>query len=249
MRYQIRLNEPERLNLANETFIKQVSQLDVQTNESIYALFKKNEKELQAIKYRSHEVKKQLTLMSKMRCSFCSRIMAIDSSPSLKNSPTIEHIKEKINYPLLIYRWDNMLHSCSRCNNCRGEKIYKDLYLDPTKIDSICDYFTFKSDGSLTPNTNLNDSDYQRSLYMIELYNLNSESKKNLFMKNERKKFMEQISNPKFEQMLLLENIISEDDLIKSELVKFYSLYVKYRYYIKKGGLFEKIDQLYEKCN
>lgn len=153
--------------------------------------------------YRTSEVKKFLLDSSKNRCAICTR--SIYDSNWLKsdsvNTFTIEHIVPKDKNPSLIYEWDNMIPCCKLCNGQRKDKEYKkNLYINPCVRNDCESLFGFAYDGSIYCN---NEAHCKEVNHMIELYNLNGESRKNS-IKSERKWYFKLLIDEKYQEMVEL---------------------------------------------
>lgn len=78
--------------------------------------------------YDGEDVKRQLHIDQHSKCYICERILSTDFQ--------VEHLRSKENFPDRIQDWNNLLLSCSYCNQKKLQH-YDDI-LDPTKDDIEC---------------------------------------------------------------------------------------------------------------
>ena len=78
--------------------------------------------------YDGEDVKRQLHVDQHSKCYICERILSTDFQ--------VEHLRSKENFPDKIQDWNNLLLSCSYCNQKKLHH-YDDI-LDPTKDDIEC---------------------------------------------------------------------------------------------------------------
>lgn len=92
------------------------------------------------------------------------------------NDGHIEHIKPRDHYPKEFQNYDNLLVSCNEKNSCGGYKKnkYDDKFINPV-IDNPKHYFDYNiANGEIIPKSNdENSNEYMRSIYTIEVLNLN----------------------------------------------------------------------------
>ena len=227
MIYINRNNPPNDLAEREKKYLDIIKQNNLRDNDLIYKWYKQNYKK-EELGYSTSETKKILSEMCNMRCPFCGKIVKINTSDNsqTKNMLTIEHMKPQESFPMEILNWDNLLPCCSRCNSCRKNKPYNEnLYLNPTTVNDLNELFDFTIDGEIIPSVGTTDVEQQKAKYMIDLYNLNSNSKKKLHLKNERSEFFFQILDENFEKILALEKI-DKKEYIRSNSIIFYDMYL-----------------------
>src|SRR5712691_1512173 len=61
----------------------------------------------------------------RVRCMYCEDSRGTD----------IDHYWPKADYPIKVFRWENMLLACSGCNRSKGRKFPLDKHGDPLLID------------------------------------------------------------------------------------------------------------------
>lgn len=208
MIHQSRMIEPDDLKLVKEEFNVAWSIANEEGKITKFEFYKKNK---QKFNYSTPEVKRLLKLMSNNRCSFCTRKFK-NNDKKLKF--TIEHIKPKSLNEDSIFAWDNLISCCERCNNLRGDERYDEsLYLDPSLVKTLEEYFIFNYDGEILINEKkLNDGEIRACKAMIKMYNLDSNSSKKGKLTNDRKKFYDMLRNMK-ENNMCTKNL-SEDSII-----------------------------------
>lgn len=117
-------------------------------------------------------------------CGYCERQISYETSHS-------EHIKPKSIFPQDTFNYENLIASCDgyfkesiiatqeTCGHGKGDEYDSQLFLDPTQVTDIQDYFMYdKEDGKIVANHNKNSADQSKANYMINLLNLNSEAEK-----------------------------------------------------------------------
>lgn len=176
----------------------------------LWAFYKRNKSKYN---YTTPEVKHYLLDSSGQRCAICSR-MIYDSTikPGIgeKNIFTVEHVRPKDKYPKLIFNWDNMIPCCAECNGARANKEYvEDLYIDPCS-DECGEIFFFSFDGSVSAVDITNDS---KAKYMIELYNLNGNSRKRI-IKSQRRWYFRLLVSEEYQEMVKINKALGLSDNI-----------------------------------
>lgn len=157
-----RTKEPEELSRTNREFQTAISGM---STKEAYEFYKRNERRY---RYNTEEVKEIFRKMNHERCSFCTKRIS-----DFEDKMTVEHMQIKRDYPEEIFKWSNLLCACGICNTKRGVAPYeKENYLDPTKEPDIERYFSYKMDGNMIPNGELDPQERQKADYMIKLYKL-----------------------------------------------------------------------------
>ncbi len=112
-------------------------------------------------------------------CAYCERRIERDSSHT-------EHLKPKSIYPDLKLDYKNLVASCNgffleneskakeTCGHRKDNSFDEDLFLDPTTVTNITDYFIYNKDtGEIFSNPNKSEYEQTQANHMIELLNLN----------------------------------------------------------------------------
>ena len=171
---------PKMLAKTSSEFKRRISGM---TTKEAYEFYVKNKKR-EGFKYKTDETRRRFKKINYGRCSFCTKIIS-----EFDDEMTVEHIKIKRDYPSKIFEWTNMLCACRTCNNKRGTRAFDSAkYLDPTKIEDIDKYFSYRLSGEIVPNDRLSDEEKGKAQYMIDMYKLNRRT-----LINERRKFMEDL--------------------------------------------------------
>ena len=108
-------------------------------------------------------------------CGYCESKVTLDSSH-------IEHIKPKsFDVDTLTFKYTNLLVSCNgicyssnntpeNCGHKKAEDFNEILFLDPTQLDKIRDFFKYSNDGKIDSS----GLDEIKALYTINLLKLNT---------------------------------------------------------------------------
>lgn len=131
-------------------------------------------------RYYITEVRKHLIEEQNGLCAYCECRIEKDNSHT-------DHLKPKSIYPNLEFNYNNLVASCEgffpenkdrmnkTCGHRKDSKFDEDLFLDPTTIINIANYFIYNKDtGEIFPNPNKCDNEQMQATYMIDLLNLNS---------------------------------------------------------------------------
>lgn len=186
---------PRSLLLKKNKFFRDCGKND------FWDFFRENESQYT---YRTTEIKHELLVSSEYRCAICSRCI-YDSkfivASNTSNIFTIEHIVPKRSNPRLIFEWNNMIPCCNICNNSRGDKDYdENLYINPCECDNFEDFIGFSYNGSIY----CTDSRFSNKVdYMIKLYNLNGDSKRNE-IKSERRRYYKLLIDDNYQEIVEL---------------------------------------------
>ena len=111
-------------------------------------------------------------------CWYCERLCSRETEDGAR-SPTVDHFRPLMHFPELVYRWDNWVYSCLRCNrDFKGNKWPAPGYVDPSAGDDRHrpdEYFDYDADtGEIMPQSGLNSEARQRALRTIDDLGLNS---------------------------------------------------------------------------
>lgn len=125
-----------------------------------------------------------LLVNTQYHCAFC------DGFVGNEGRQTLEHFRPKSQYPDLAFCWDNLFPCCDVCQSAKGEK-YIDLLLKPDALDyHFDDYFICNfADGALSPAPEISAQARLRAENTLELYQLNSPSRK-VARRRELQKFL-----------------------------------------------------------
>lgn len=187
-------SSPKELDKTHNEFIKAINGM---RRQDAYDFYKSHSSHY---KYNTQEVKNAFTVMTKNRCSFCTRVIA-----DYQTEMTVEHIETKSSTPHKIFLWSNLLCACRTCNIKRSTNLYnQEKYLDPTKVDNIIEFFKFNVDGSIEANDELSQEDKIRVDYMIDLYKLQRSE-----LKMARRNFYRKLLNSQYYEIL---KELPEDD-------------------------------------
>jgi len=108
-------------------------------------------------------------------CGYCEAKVTLDESH-------IEHIKPKhLDYDSLTFDYDNLLVSCNgncfssdkrsvTCGHKKGKKFDEALFLNPTKIKNMRDYFIYTDNGYIGAS----NLDEEKAKYTLNLLQLNT---------------------------------------------------------------------------
>lgn len=117
------------------------------------------------------EIWAELTLMQGELCAYCeSRIY--------DRSRHIEHFRDKHRHPVLTFAWNNLLGCCMSTECCGHYKDSRAAGYDPNdlidpSIEDPDDYFTFRTDGTITVNGNrLSPTQQTRAAETLRVLNL-----------------------------------------------------------------------------
>ncbi|MGL4421189.1 MAG: retron system putative HNH endonuclease [Gemmataceae bacterium] len=115
-----------------------------------------------------------LSEQTQAHCSFCD-VHPVDGA-SLE---TIEHFRPKSSFPEQAYSWSNLYYCCDACQNSKREK-YDELLLRPdAESYQFQRYFIYDyTTGGIQPNPMSSERDQQQAQKTIELYGLDSNSRK-----------------------------------------------------------------------
>ena len=116
-------------------------------------------------------------------CCYCEKKITLDF-----NSSHVEHIKPKSSDPInLTFNYNNLLVSCegnhyneigdNRKNTCGQFKLQnfdENLFLNPTVVANIHEYFLFDFEGIISPS----DFDKPKAKYTCDILNLNGANNK-----------------------------------------------------------------------
>lgn len=160
-----RMDAPAGLDRTDREFKRCIAGM---AREDAYKFYLANQGKFQ---YNTEETKAEFASMNYKRCSFCTQRIQ-----NFTTEMTVEHIETKRDCPDKIFRWDNLLCSCSTCNTKRSTKKYEGgKYLDPTKRTDIERYFKFHMDGTIAAGEGLSDAERECAEYMVEMYRLDRE--------------------------------------------------------------------------
>ena len=159
------------------------------------------------LKYNTSETTSEFKRINYERCSFCTMIIQ-----EFDREMTVEHIETKSDVPEKIYEWNNLLCACKAYNTKRSIKKYDDKkYLDPTKVEDIEKYFSYRGDGSIIVNGTLSDGEKAAAEYMIGLYGLDRDS-----LNYERRRFFNDLLDDEFFEGLLKQRVDSRRIVFRS---------------------------------
>lgn len=186
---------PHSLLLKKERFFKSCGDND------IWDFYQNNEDEFT---YRTSEVKRLLLASSENRCAICSRVIYDFNNIGKNNIPnifTIEHMVPKSRNPKLIFEWANMIPCCVNCNNSRDDKEYDEkLYINPCSDCDFESFICFSYSGNIYCS---NPIFADKVDYMVRLYNLNSNSKRNS-IKSERRRYYKLLIDENYQKIVKL---------------------------------------------
>ncbi len=123
-------------------------------------------------------------------CIYCQQAIPekLDSRIAYSH---IEHIKERNFHAHLTFKHKNLSVSCNGfdcsieepeaiedfCGHTKGELVQKqgieeELFLNPTEIENIENFFEYDFEGNIAPNTDRSQIDQQKAAYVIDLLDL-----------------------------------------------------------------------------
>lgn len=151
------------------------------------------------------KLKKDLAVEQHYLCCYCER--GIYREESGDGGCHIEHIYPKSLYEEKQLDYNNLIVSCDgydndssiktqeTCGHKKDNNFEEKLFLDPTKVVNIEEYFIYdKNTGEIFANNLLSLEDKLKANYMIQLLNLNSNPAKNgLFLPLARRKAIDAI--------------------------------------------------------
>ncbi|MFS2221538.1 hypothetical protein [Pantoea sp. B65] len=125
-----------------------------------------------------------LLALTREHCAFC------DGFVGNEGRKTLEHFRPKSAYPQLAFCWENLFPCCDVCQSAKGEK-YTELLLKPDEHDYCFEHYFICnfSDGALHPAPEIAAQDGLRAEKTLELYGLNSPSRK-VARRRELQKFL-----------------------------------------------------------
>ena len=148
------------------------------------------------------------------RCIYCERKVSI-------NSTRLEHLKPQSKYPQERFNYLNLAVSCrgkdhylqipnpldgypiDSCDHYKDNNYDAELFLNPTVIKNIAEYFTFGlDDGSIKPSDDQDKA--KKAKYMIETINLDNPSLRNerLHAKTALLKQLKKIPKEKYKKIV-----------------------------------------------
>lgn len=127
-------------------------------------------------------------------CIYCQQAI-----PEKLDSPIvyshIEHLKEKYRYAHLTFQHKNLSVSCNGfdcsveesnliedfCGHKKGElgqkqEIAEKLFLNPTEIADIENFFEYDFEGNIAPNEERSGAEQQKAKYMIDILDLQNDN-------------------------------------------------------------------------
>ena len=127
-------------------------------------------------------------------CAYCECSIEIEFDNMGRKLSHIEHIQPKSRYKELAFDYSNLVVSCEgidqeaeltancdsgnkerRCGHYKEDQFDAQLFLNPTIINDIEQYFEYdKDNGYIFPNHFLSEEKQMQAGYMIQLLNLNS---------------------------------------------------------------------------
>ncbi len=119
----------------------------------------------------------ELETMNQGHCSFC------DNFPLDEGDHPIEHFRPKTDpdFYHLAYEWKNLYYCCTTCNGSKREQ-FDERLLAPDEPDyDEYRYFLFDFEsGGITPNPRADPLDQERAQITIDMYKLDSRSKRRI---------------------------------------------------------------------
>lgn len=141
--------------------------------------------------FEGREIKRKLAahffIEQKGICAYCEQSLAI-VLPNTKQSDIshLEHIKPKARnrYPQETFNQKNLILSCNGfdcnyepenpefCGHNKNQLYNGRLFLNPTLVENIENYFEYTIEGEIFPADELSDNDRDKAEYMIDLLEL-----------------------------------------------------------------------------
>lgn len=227
-----RTKKDSKLKIKHKFFLKEVKKNNKKTNEEIFDFWKNSSKKNSyKFRYNSPELKRKLSIECQCRCPFCGVLLDLTIPAKCEKQNlsqfTIEHIKPKSKYPLMIYEEKNMISSCLRCNGIRDDEFYSESYINIINTD-IVDFFAFDYCGVISCNSNLNKKKKEKIESLIKIYSLNDDKKRIGYeLVNRRMEFMMILLNQNYKK--LLELYIKYTDikcLTSLNSIEFYTMFL-----------------------
>jgi uncharacterized protein (TIGR02646 family) len=123
----------------------------------------------------------------KALCAYCEQEIPEKKQLQQEAKSHFEHIRPKALFPKLTYEFNNLIASCEGfdlmeipdkkkqfCGHFKTNDQYDDiLFLNPTEIQNIEQYFSYDSEGGIRPNGTKSSESQKRAAYMIEVLGLN----------------------------------------------------------------------------
>jgi uncharacterized protein (TIGR02646 family) len=109
-------------------------------------------------------------------CSFCDGFPVEGISRE-----TIEHFRPKCEgkFPERAYSWENLYYCCDQCQSCKGEGWDEGLLAADADDYTFERFFEFDfTTGEMRPSTNATEGDRQRATITLQMYGLDSPSRR-----------------------------------------------------------------------
>jgi uncharacterized protein (TIGR02646 family) len=104
--------------------------------------------------------------MAHGKCVFCESALEVTSHLE------IEHYVAKTRDPGRAFEWTNLLPSCSKCNNAKGEQDHANSLLKPDDEDPEPFFWIHPDTGELEPHPTLDEAGRKRAAETIRICNL-----------------------------------------------------------------------------
>jgi uncharacterized protein (TIGR02646 family) len=166
-------------------------------------------------------------------CGYCEQEVPQKTTPEEELKSHFEHIKPQKHFPNFTYAFENIVISCEGfdltttpeikrefCGHFKdkGANYYDNLlFLNPTEIKDIESYFSYDSEGQISPNLFRTDNEQNQAAYMIKTLGLDNPIL-NLMRKTQYDIWLEKQAEWSEDQLVLE---LSENQLL---LPAFYSL-------------------------
>lgn len=170
-----------------------------------YSKIPNSERDKLVSHYRHKDIREALAESSHYKCAFC------ECKPGESGNIEIEHFEPKSIYPDLTFEWDNLLPSCRKCNEAKGDFDTRvRSIINPAKEDpeALLTYSFLR----ITPRKGSGEE--EKAYNTIEICNLNS---KRLY--DARAKLMESLTEY-FDKLKNNIELIAESDTVQKRKLR-----------------------------